>query len=72
MVEKYKCKICGFRFYTNKLDRYTVGDNGGLVQSLANGNKKYDAFDCPLCGCQTVVGERLDRVEDKQCRISET
>lgn len=74
--ETGKCKrvVCGKYFDLRSDNRYTAIEGKGTFQSLMNDSKSYDAFDCPACGCQNIVGERLDRinVEDEECRISET
>jgi DNA-directed RNA polymerase subunit RPC12/RpoP len=48
--------------------RYTaVGNKITGVAAALGGTEKpiiYDAFDCPSCGCQIVVNERLRRVDD--------
>ena len=58
-----KCKICGTEFPPVMDKHYIARENGiqgGLVQ-LSNGKQEgkiYDAFDCPMCGCQVVVQDR--------------
>ena len=57
----YKCKICNEEFTLRKTNHYIARDNGksGLA-SLAGGPEVmlYDAFDCPHCGCQSVIQVR--------------
>lgn len=56
-----KCKICGCEFPPVAEKHYIARDNGksGIVTALSNDEGKlYDAFDCPMCGCQVIVQER--------------
>ncbi|MCL2575697.1 MAG: hypothetical protein FWE33_04615 [Defluviitaleaceae bacterium] len=50
-----KCKICSNEFALSKKDTYIVFKNMGLFGA----DKYYDAVNCPQCGCQNVLGERL-------------
>ncbi len=61
-MEKIKCKVCKTWFIPDKEQRYTVKENDGL-SSLTKGVRTFDAFDCPVCGCQCLAGIRLDRKE---------
>lgn len=58
---KYQCKTCKGVFMLKAENRYTAEkfERSGLA-ILANGaNTTYfDAFDCPFCGCQNIVGIR--------------
>lgn len=55
-----KCKVCGCEFPAVADKRYTVRDNTktSVVTFAQDEEKLYDAFDCPMCGCQAVVQER--------------
>lgn len=56
-----KCKICGCEFPAVADKRYTARDNTRTGLSTAFGHdeeKLYDAFDCPMCGCQAIAQER--------------
>lgn len=60
--EMLKCKVCGIKFRPTTWRRYTAG-----VAAVFGGTEKpivYDVFDCPSCGCQIIVNERLRRVDD--------
>lgn len=56
-----KCKICGCEF-TPVIDKHYIardaGESGLATAFKTLEGKIYDAFDCPLCGCQIVVQER--------------
>lgn len=56
-----QCKICGSEFLPVVGKHYICRDND--VTGLSTINKKdevkmYDAFDCPICGCQVIAQER--------------
>ena len=59
MKRKQKCKVCGNRFNINRKDTYQVAENLTLVQAFQNTSKTFDAVDCPNCGCQCLLAERL-------------
>lgn len=54
----YKCNVCGRRFRLLAKNRYEVVKRltpTGL-NLFARGTIYYNAFDCPHCGCQNIVG----------------
>lgn len=56
-----KCNVCGCEFPAVVDKRYTARDNTktGFAATLGRDEEKlYDAFDCPMCGCQVIVQER--------------
>lgn len=58
------CKVCGEEFRPHKDHRYTVVKHPGLfIPSLF-----FDAIDCPHCGCQVILGDRLSAavIEDDE------
>lgn len=69
---KMLCKICGFEFTPDIIGKnhYIARDNikSGLAITLSSTEeyklsskeeyKLYDAFDCPVCKCQNIIGER--------------
>lgn len=55
---KRKCKVCGKRFKLEKSNRYEVVKNPVGLQVLTQSSTTYEAFDCPVCGCQNIVGIR--------------
>lgn len=58
---KYRCKICKGVFMLKAENHYTAekSERSGFAL-LANGagTTYFDAFDCPFCGCQNIVGIR--------------
>lgn len=51
-----ECKICGTKFNAVIERHYLARDNGKTGLAVAFGSTAeeclYDAFDCPMCGCQ--------------------
>lgn len=54
------CHVCGRSFNADASRRYTAKEKDGIGAIV--GNTYYDAFDCPYCECQNVVGLRLDAI----------
>lgn len=57
-----ECKVCGCKFNAIVEKHYVARDNGktGLAIAFSSTNEEslYDAFDCPMCGCQVIAKER--------------
>lgn len=57
-----KCAICGKEFEL-LVERHYIAreDDETGVSTFAHHTEPtcFDAFDCPFCGCQNVVGKRL-------------
>lgn len=67
-MKKLKCKVCGHRFPIQGSTRYLVKDVS--IMYIHRGNY-HECFDCPACGCQTIVGTciRPNDVTDDQPEI---
>ena len=68
-IKRCKCQVCGNEFSMVSERRYTArkGKVIGLVNIAESKEPKlYDAFDCPECGCQNLVNERLRNVEGSE------
>lgn len=65
-----KCKACGKEFEANLVRHYVAKDNGpvGICLSGTEVNL-YDAFDCPVCGCQIIVQKRK-RLYAEKCELT--
>lgn len=65
---KVVCKVCGSELELVKKNHYVVADNlkTGIITALATTTEEqwYDAFDCPVCGCQYIAGERKRKVRN--------
>lgn len=57
-----ECKVCGTKFNAIIARHYLARDNGktGLAVAFSSTTEEglYDAFDCPMCGCQVIAKER--------------
>lgn len=57
-----KCEVCGTKFNAIVEKHYIARDNGktGLAVAFGSNSEEslYDAFDCPMCGCQVIAKER--------------
>lgn len=51
-----KCKVCGKRFVLFAHNRYVVMVAPVGMNLLTQKTEYYNAFDCPHCGCQNIVG----------------
>lgn len=60
---KMKCKVCGVNFALDKSERYIVLDD--YVPFSFSERKMFEAFDCPVCGCQNIVNERKRGYDEK-------
>lgn len=66
-IKKKKCPICGFKFVVKKQDKYLVTKNLSISESFTKSADKYDAIDCPFCGCQILLSIRESRItEDRK------
>ena len=57
-----ECNVCGTKFNAIIEKHYLARDNGKTALAVAFGSAAeenlYDAFDCPMCGCQVIAKER--------------
>lgn len=51
-----KCNVCGRRFKLHAENRYEVVKHPVGFECLTQRTIYYNAFDCPHCGCQNIVG----------------
>ena len=51
-----KCNVCGRRFKLLAKNRYEVVKKPAGLNCLTEATIYYNAFDCPHCGCQNIVG----------------
>lgn len=64
-----KCKICGTEFPAIEERHYIARDNsrtGAVAVISKDGEKIYDAYDCPMCGSQVIAQERK-RILEQEC-----
>lgn len=58
-MKKIRCKVCGTRFSPKAENRYIAEERVTGLAALTTTGTTYEAFNCPQCGCQNVVGEIL-------------
>lgn len=51
-----KCNVCGRKFKLLAKNRYEVVNKPAGLNWLTEATVYYNAFDCPHCGCQNIVG----------------
>lgn len=51
-----KCNVCGRKFRLLSKNRYEIEKRPVGLNCLTEGITYYNAFDCPYCGCQNIVG----------------
>ena len=51
-----RCETCGRRFRLLAKNRYEIVKRPIGIDCLVHGTVYYNAFDCPHCGCQNIVG----------------
>lgn len=56
-LKKMQCEVCGKKFIPRKKDKYLAID-----RSLFGLDKTWDCVDCPACGCQIRLKERLENI----------
>ena len=54
MIRKLRCKVCHYRFVPKAENKKVIGEPISLNNAFS-GRKYYEAFDCPMCGCQNIV-----------------
>lgn len=62
----HTCDVCGRDFPLIAEERYTVRgtEKSGIAIAISfEEANRYDAFDCPHCGCQNIVNLRLRELE---------
>ena len=52
---KRKCKVCKKRFNLKKENKYQIYVAPVGLNCIVEGGKTFEAFDCPMCGCQNIV-----------------
>lgn len=65
------CNVCGYQFWPTVERHYLTRDNGTVgIASAFKGIDEcniYDTFDCPKCGCQSVVQKRKRMLTSPVC-----
>lgn len=64
------CNVCGAKIEPIKSAHYIARNEGtaGLAAAISKQEETlYDAFDCPVCGCQRIAQERKYVFYDDVC-----
>ena len=63
-LEEIQCKACKAKFQPNTEFHY-VTKSLRLISPFSDVTEPvlHDAYDCPLCGSQIILGERLERLK---------
>jgi transcription elongation factor Elf1 len=66
--EMRKCNVCGRRFRLRAKNRYEVVKRPVGLNCLTQETVYFNAFDCPHCGCQNIVGviEKVNRIDNEE------
>lgn len=59
-LNKTTCKVCGYVFELTEQRHYIAREKTEMFLIASNKMEPtlYDAFDCPICGCQYIANER--------------
>lgn len=60
-----KCCACGQLFRPTKEAVYSVYEPQTVLESLTSRAKQFDVMDCPRCGCQNILAERLPAIRQE-------
>lgn len=65
-----RCMVCGERFNVNTWHHYIAQDGEWIYMAdtvfRPFEKKQYDAYDCPVCHRQTIVGARKQQISRKE------
>lgn len=56
---QHKCSVCGRRFEFRKENVYRAY----VHATITSGKHVFDVIDCPHCGCQHMLKERIETIE---------
>ena len=65
-----KCNVCGRRFRLLAKNRYEVKKIPTGIECSTKSVTYFNAFDCPYCGCQNIVGV-LEKVKRGDIDVDE-
>jgi len=74
---KKKCGVCGYRVAPDKEKVYVAEEPRAFMETLTKPPLRFDAIDCPRCGCQIMLTIRADRVniaattEEEESEVAE-
>ena len=64
MFTKKKTRgVCGYRVTPTKEEIYIAEEPRGFTECLTKPPTRFNAIDCPRCGCQIALAIRVPRVD---------
>jgi len=61
-TKKKTCGVCGYRVTPKREEIYVAEEPRAFVDALTKPPTRFNAMDCPRCGCQIMLAVRADRV----------
>ena len=62
-TKKKTCGVCGYRVTPTKEEIYIAEEPRGFTECLTKPPTRFNAIDCPRCGCQIALAIRVPRVD---------
>lgn len=62
LTKKKTCGVCGYRITPTKEEIYVAEEPRAFVEALTTPPTRFNAMDCPRCGCQIMLAVRDDRI----------
>lgn len=62
-TKKKTCGVCGYRAKPTKEAIYIAEEPRGFIEALTKPTTRFNAMDCPRCGCQIPLAIRAPRVD---------
>lgn len=62
-TKKKTCGVCGYRVTLTKEEIYIAEEPRGFTECLTKPPTRFNAIDCPRCGCQIALAIRVPRVD---------
>lgn len=62
LSKKITCGVCGYRVTPKREEIYVAEEPRAFVDALTKPPTRFNAMDCPRCGCQIMLAVRADRV----------
>lgn len=62
-TKKKTCGVCGYRVTPTKEEIYIAEEPRGFTECLTKPPTRFNAIDCPRCGCQIALAIRVPSVD---------
>lgn len=63
LSKKITCGVCGYRITPKKEEIYVAEEPRAFVDALTKPPTRFNAMDCPRCGCQIMLAVRAPRTD---------